>query len=158
MDQHDCHHRIAVVSGYFNPLHVGHLRMMVAARELGEHLLVLVNNDEQQLLKKGRIIVPLEDRLEIVRALSVVDVATATSDTDETVRQSLRDVRTSFPHAVLVFANGGDRSSRTAISEAEVCAELDVELAFGVGGEVKADSSSRINAAVDALAPAGDEG
>ena len=67
--------RISIVSGYFNPLHVGHLRMMAAASELGNRLVVIVNNDEQQLMKKGRIITSLEDRLEIVRALRIVDEA-----------------------------------------------------------------------------------
>ena len=148
MDQHDCDHRIAIVSGYFNPLHVGHLRMMVAARELADHLLVIVNNDEQQVAKKGRVIVPLDDRMEIVRALSVVDVAMAATDRDATVRESLRAVRTSFPAAGLVFANGGDRTTHNVV-EADVCAELAIDLAFGVGGEDKADSSSRILAALE---------
>lgn len=140
--------RASIVSGYFNPLHVGHLRMMEAARATSGHLIVIVNNDAQQMMKKGRIILPLGDRLEIVRALRVTDEAFPAIDDDATVRRTLRAVREKYPHTALVFANGGDRSSAARIAEADVCAELGIELSFGVGGEKKADSSSRIIAAL----------
>jgi glycerol-3-phosphate cytidylyltransferase/D-beta-D-heptose 7-phosphate kinase/D-beta-D-heptose 1-phosphate adenosyltransferase len=140
--------RASIVSGYFNPLHVGHLRMMEGARAVTGYLIVLVNNDEQQMMKKGRIIIPLEDRMEIVRALQVTDDTVATIDTDSTVKDSLRAVRKKYPNTELIFANGGDRSSAQHISEADVCGELGIELRFGVGGEEKADSSTRIIAAL----------
>jgi len=143
--------RASIVSGYFNPLHVGHLRMMEAARVLTGHLIVIVNNDAQQMLKKGRIILPLGDRLEIVRALRVTDEALAAVDDDATVQRTLRTIREQYPHAALVFANGGDRSSAARISEADVCGELGIELRFGVGGEEKADSSTRIVAELTEL-------
>ena len=140
--------RVSIVSGYFNPLHVGHLRMMEAARALTGYLVVIVNNDAQQMIKKGRIIVPLDDRMEVVRALRVTDDAVAAVDDDTTVKRSLRAVREKYPDAELIFANGGDRSSAAKISEADVCAELGIGLRFGIGGEEKADSSTRINAAL----------
>ena len=142
--------RIAIVSGYFNPLHVGHLRMMVAARELGDRLLVLVNNDDQQLLKKRKIIQPVEHRLEIVRALRIVDQALPTVDTDPTVIQTLGLVRAEHPLARLIFANGGDDRSRPEdVAEFATCQQLNIEFVFGVGGEDKADASSRINQLLD---------
>jgi glycerol-3-phosphate cytidylyltransferase/D-beta-D-heptose 7-phosphate kinase/D-beta-D-heptose 1-phosphate adenosyltransferase len=140
--------RASIVSGYFNPLHVGHLRMMEAARRLTGRLIVIVNNDPQQMLKKGRIIIPLDDRLEIVRALRVTDEAIASIDEDTTVKSTLRAIRKKYPEAELIFANGGDRSSVSRIAEADVCEELDIALTFGVGGEEKADSSTRIIAAM----------
>ncbi len=118
---------------------------MVSARALADRLLVLVNNDEQQLLKKGKVIQPLDHRLEIVRALRVVDEALPTIDTDATVGQTLTSVRASYPDAVLIFANGGDRSQPENVAELAICQQLDIELVFGVGGEQKADASSRIN-------------
>ena len=136
--------RASIVSGYFNPLHIGHLRMMEAARSLTGHLIVIVNNDEQQMLKKGRIIIPLSERLEIVQALRVTDEAVASIDDDPTVKRTLRAIRERYPDTELVFANGGDRSSAARISEADVCEELGISLRFGVGGEHKADSSTRI--------------
>jgi cytidyltransferase-like protein len=140
--------RASIVSGYFNPLHVGHLRMMEAASVLTGHLIVIVNNDAQQMLKKGRIILPIGDRLEIVRALRVTDEVLAAVDDDATVKRTLRAIREKYPRTALVFANGGDRSSAARIDEASVCEELEIELRFGVGGEEKADSSTRIIAAL----------
>jgi cytidyltransferase-like protein len=140
--------RISIVSGYFNPLHVGHIRMMEAAAELADRLVVIVNNDEQQMLKKGRIITSLDDRLEIVRALRIVDEAVPAIDEDATVKQTLASLRERYPSASLTFANGGDRSAASVIAEAELCEALGIGLQLGVGGTEKADSSSRINAAL----------
>jgi glycerol-3-phosphate cytidylyltransferase/D-beta-D-heptose 7-phosphate kinase/D-beta-D-heptose 1-phosphate adenosyltransferase len=140
--------RASIVSGYFNPLHVGHLRMMEAARAMTGYLIVAVNNDTQQMIKKGRVILPLEDRLEVVRGLRVTDEAMATVDDDATVNRTLRAIRDKYPDTELIFANGGDRSSAGHISEADVAAELGIGLTFGVGGEDKADSSTRIIAAL----------
>jgi cytidyltransferase-like protein len=138
---------ISIVSGYFNPLHVGHLDMMHSARALTGFLLVIVNNDAQQIGKKGKVIQEAADRLRIVRELRVTDEAIEAIDSDQTVRATLALIRERYPDARLIFANGGDRSERSAVAEAEVCEELGIELHFGVGGESKADSSSRINAA-----------
>lgn len=138
----------AIVSGYFNPLHVGHLRMMNAAREMAGHLIIIVNNDAQQRLKKGRIILPLEDRLEIVRALRVADEVVAAVDEDNSVKATLRAIRARHPNARLIFGNGGDRTDSGSINESDVAAALGIELRFGVGGEEKADSSTRIVAAL----------
>ena len=140
--------RISIVSGYFNPLHVGHIRMMEAAAEMADHLIVIVNNDDQQTMKKGRIITPLDDRLEIVRALRIVDEAVPAIDEDATVKQTLASIRERYPSASLTFANGGDRSTTSVVAEAEVCEALGISLRLGVGGTEKADSSSRINAAL----------
>jgi cytidyltransferase-like protein len=84
---------VSIVSGYFNPLHVGHLDMMEAARSLTGYLVVIVNNDTQQVLKKGKVIQPLDHRLRIVEALRVADDAIASTDQDGTVKQSLAIVR-----------------------------------------------------------------
>src|SRR5690606_1783673 len=85
--------RAAIVSGYFNPLHIGHLEMMEAARDIGGYLVVIVNNDAQQEMKKGKVIFDEEIRLRIVRALRVVDEALIAVDSDGTVAESLRKVR-----------------------------------------------------------------
>lgn len=140
--------RISIVSGYFNPIHVGHIRMMEAAAEMADHLIVIVNNDDQQVMKKGRIITPLDDRLEIVRALRIVDEAVPAIDGDATVKQTLASIRERYPSASLTFANGGDRSTTSVVAEAGVCEALGIGLRLGIGGTEKADSSSRINAAL----------
>jgi glycerol-3-phosphate cytidylyltransferase/D-beta-D-heptose 7-phosphate kinase/D-beta-D-heptose 1-phosphate adenosyltransferase len=140
--------RIAVVSGYFNPIHIGHLRMIQAARELAPYVVVIVNNDRQQLLKKGRILMTEDDRLAIVAELRSVDEAFVAVDDDATVVASLRRVRERYPDAELLFCNGGDRDpdqDAVPTGEARLADEIGLQLVYGVGGEHKADSSSRIN-------------
>ena len=139
--------RAAIVSGYFNPLHLGHLQMMEAAHDLGDgYLIVIVNNDAQQEMKKGKVIFDEATRLRLVRALRVVDDAFVAVDTDGSVTESLRAVRAAYPSTDLVFCNGGDRRDPNAMptTESAVCAELGIEMAFGVGGDDKTDSSTRV--------------
>ena len=138
--------RIAIVSGYFNPIHIGHLQMIRAARALAPHLVVIVNNDRQQLLKKGRILMTEDDRLAIVAELRSVDEAFVAVDADGTVVDSLRRVRELHPEAELLFCNGGDRSpTGDPAPEAVLTEEIGLQMVYGVGGQDKADSSTRIN-------------
>ena len=139
---------VAVVSGYFNPIHVGHLRMIRAAKQLADILVVIVNNDKQQVLKKGKVIIPEQDRVEIVDSIKYVDRTVLSIDTDGSVRATLASLRKEYPDESLIFANGGDRRSAGSISEAEVCQDLGIKIEFGVGGHDKADASSRINEAL----------
>jgi len=129
--------RIVAVSGGFDPLHVGHVRMIQAASGLGTKLVVIVNGDEFLMRKKGYVFMPLSERMEIIRALRGVDEVVAAIDTDQTVCQTLRMVK---PH---VFANGGDRKDAAGIPEADVCRELGIEMVFNVGGG-KVQSSSEL--------------
>ncbi len=143
--------RAAVVSGYFNPLHVGHLDMMEAARGLADALVVIVNNDAQQVLKKGKVITSETDRLRVVQALRVADSALVAVDDDGSVAASLEVVHAAYPGIELVFCNGGDRSpdgDAVPSGEVAVCERLGIEMVWGAGGETKADSSSRINDAL----------
>ncbi len=127
--------RIVAVSGGFDPLHVGHLRMIQAAKRLGTRLVVIVNGDEFLLRKKGYVFMPLDERIEILRALRDVDDVVVAVDRDQTVSETLLLVK---PH---VFANGGDRRVEAEIPEARICSELGIEMVFNVGGD-KVQSSS----------------
>lgn len=137
----------AIVSGYFSPLHVGHLDMIEAAATIGDKLFVIVNNNEQQLLKKGKVIIDQDDRLRLVRALREVDDAIIAVDDDRTVSASLQALAERYPDHELVFANGGDRKPEF-VPESEVCERYGIRMEFGVGGHDKADSSTRINMAL----------
>ena len=134
-----------VVSGYFSPIHVGHLDLIDDAASRGDDVIVIVNNNAQQEMKKGKVIIDEADRLRIVRALRAVDHAFVAIDDDRTVRASLRKVASDFPDHRIIFGNGGDRDSDVVVPEAEVCQELGIEMVFNMGGTEKADSSSRIN-------------
>lgn len=133
-----------IVSGYFSPLHVGHLDMIEAAAGLGDRLIVIVNNNDQQVAKKGKLIIDEQDRLRLVRALRLVNDAFIAVDQDRTVSESIRLAATKYPDHRLIFANGGDRKPEF-VPESTVCLECGVEMVFGVGGDEKVDSSSRIN-------------
>ncbi len=139
-----------IVSGYFNPLHGGHLDMIEAAAKLGEYLIVIVNNDKQQLLKKGKIILDEKNRLRLMRALKGVDQVVLSIDNDPPVIKTLEMIATQHPGDELIFANGGDRSSVAEVPETDVCNRYNIEMVFGVGGNFKTDSSTRINLATGA--------
>jgi cytidyltransferase-like protein len=136
--------RFAIVSGYFNPLHIGHLCLMENAARQGGGLLVIVNNDEQQIRKKGRIVMNENDRARLVGALRVVDETRVAIDDDATVNATIRQIRADYPDAEIIFCNGGDRSSAAATPETIAAQECGIAIHYGVGGEDKADASSRI--------------
>lgn len=140
--------KVIIESGFFNPLHGGHLDMIEAGAKMGDKLIVIVNNDEQQILKKGKVILTAENRARLIGALRDVDEVMISIDNDPTVLKSLEAVALAHPDDELVFANGGDRDSEKAIPEGEVCRKYNIEMVFGVGGNEKADSSTRINQAM----------
>ena len=136
---------VVVVSGYFNPIHIGHIRMLEAAKEMGDRLIVIVNNDRQQLLKKGKVIMSEEERLEVVGAVRYVDEALIALDDDPSIVRTLDQVARDHQGERLIFANGGDRQSAEDVPETEVCERYGIEMRFGVGGFDKLNSSSNIN-------------
>ncbi len=122
--------------------------MIEAAAELGDRLIVIVNNDVQQVLKKDKIILNENNRMRLMRALKYVDEVILSIDQDPSQIQTLELVAGQYPNDELIFANGGDRDSENAIPETEVCKAHNIRLVFGVGGSEKADSSTRINQAL----------
>lgn len=140
--------KLVIVSGFFNPLHGGHLDMIEAAAKLGDRLLVVVNNDVQQMLKKDKIILPQENRYRLMTALRGVDEVMLAVDQDPPVIETLRIIANTHPYDELIFANDGDRSAPENVPEKEVCEEFGIKMVYGVGGENKADSSTRINQAL----------
>jgi cytidyltransferase-like protein len=144
------------VSGYFSPLHEGHLDLFEAARFRSEYLIVIVNNDRQQVLKKGRVIQPEGSRMRIVSALRVVDATYLAVDDGPGIDGTLDVVRRDYPNTDLEFCNGGDRRDISTLPPEEVAsAERNkITLLYGVGGTDKADSSSRIIAAMEAASAA----
>jgi glycerol-3-phosphate cytidylyltransferase/D-beta-D-heptose 7-phosphate kinase/D-beta-D-heptose 1-phosphate adenosyltransferase len=140
--------KIQIVSGFFNPLHGGHLDMIEAAAQLGDKLIVIVNNDVQQMMKKDKVILNEQNRARLLGALRAVDEVVIAIDEDPTVIRTLQYIAEKYPNDELAFSNGGDRDSEKAIPEGEVCHRYNIQLLFGVGGAEKADSSTRINQAL----------
>ena len=122
------------VSGYFDPIHVGHLEYLKMAKSLGDILIVIVNNNSQCVLKKGKFFMDEKDRLEIVKAIKYVDEVFLSVDEDRTVCKSLELIRPN------IFANGGDRST-DEVPETLVCKKYDIEMVDGLGEKIRSSSS-----------------
>ena len=136
---------LVIISGYFSPLHCGHLDMIEAGAAMGDKLAVIVNNNNQQVLKKGKLIIDEADRLRIVEALRDVDLAMVSIDDDATVGASIEHLAKAHPDHRIIFGNGGDRDSGAVVPESGVCDQYGIEMVFDLGGSEKRDSSSRIN-------------
>jgi D-beta-D-heptose 7-phosphate kinase/D-beta-D-heptose 1-phosphate adenosyltransferase len=131
---------IVVVSGGFDPIHSGHIKLIKQARLLGDMLIVGINSDEWLARKKGRAFMPWQERLCVLNNISSVDEVYTFDDEDGTACHLLRQVRAHYPDVKIIFANGGDRTQDN-IPEMSVDG---IEFAFGVGGEDKVNSSSWI--------------
>lgn len=125
--------RIVCVSGYFNPLHAGHIEYFEKSKALGDKLIVIVNNDKQSFLKKGSSFMPENERLTIIRSLRIVDFAILSIDEDRTVCKTLESVR---PH---IFSNGGDQTN-DSIPEGPVCEKLGIQMIDGLGDKIQSSS------------------
>jgi len=123
------------VSGYFNPMHVGHLEMMEKAKKLGDRLVVIVNNDYQVKLK-GRVpFLNQKDRMKIVSAIKWVDKVFLSIDRDSSVSKSLAKVKPD------IFAKGGDRKhGNIPTSETDICRKLNIRRVDGLGKKIRSSS------------------
>ena len=126
---------VVAVSGYFDPIHVGHLEYLKLAKQLGDKLVVIVNNDKQTILKKGKSFMNEKDRMEIVSALQCVDEVFLSIDDDKSVCKSLEFLKPS------IFANGGDRSL-SEIPETAIIDKYSIKMVDGLGNKIR--SSSKI--------------
>ncbi|OGY47853.1 MAG: glycerol-3-phosphate cytidylyltransferase, partial [Candidatus Buchananbacteria bacterium RIFCSPHIGHO2_02_FULL_38_8] len=99
--------KIIIASGYFNPVHIGHIKLLKAAKKLGDFLVVVVNNDKQQMLKKGKIIMDENERMEIIKAIRYVDEVFLSIDEDKTQCKTLETLAEKYKDDKLIFANGG---------------------------------------------------
>ena len=121
------------VSGYFDPIHVGHLEYFNLAKELGDKLIVIVNNNHQCVLKKGKPFMDEADRVEIVKALEIVDEVFLSIDEDKGVCASLDAVKPD------IFANGGDRHVGE-VPESAICKKHGIKMADGLGQKIRSSS------------------
>jgi len=132
---------IVAVSGGMDPVHVGHIRLFKAAKKLGDKLIVILNNDNWLLLKKGYIFMPEKERKEILESIKWVDKVILTSHVKNTKDVSVcRELEKIKPD---IFANGGDRNpKKDPVPEVTVCRKIGCKMVYNVGRGGKIQSSS----------------
>ena len=125
--------KVVAISGYFDPIHIGHLEYINMAKKLGDKLVVIVNNNYQCELKKGKPFMDEKDRLTIVSNLKNVDEVFLSVDKDKTVCASLEKIKPD------IFANGGDRKNYE-IPESVICKKYDIKIIDGLGDKIRSSS------------------
>ena len=157
---------IIVLSGGFDPVHKGHLRMFREASNLGHQVIVGLNSDDWLTRKKGKPFMNFEERKEILEGFRYVNQVLPFDDSDDTASDLIRRVHTIYDseshdhnyadldhqgmidYYKIYFANGGDRTSKN-VPEMSVCKELDVTMLWGIGGGKIQSSSWLINGGKD---------
>jgi cytidyltransferase-like protein len=136
--------RVVIISGFFNPLHIGHIDYISSARNLGDFLIVIVNSDEQVKIKGSVPFMNQDDRLRIIRNIKGVDRSVIAIDKDgsvcQTIREEFKRLRNDPFFEDMIFANGGDRKEG-GVPEDILENELGIRMIYNVGGE-KVQSSS----------------
>lgn len=131
--------KIIVISGGFDPIHSGHISYIKSAKNIGDHLIVALNSDEWLIKKKKKVFMNYEERKDILNNIKYVDeVISFKDDKNGSCIDGLEKIKRKYPRDDIIFCNGGDRTKKN-IPEMVV---NDVEFKFGVGGDVKKNSSS----------------
>ena len=132
--------RAIIVSGYFNPLHKGHLEYFKFAKQTGDLLFVIINNDLQRKMKGSKEFMDETERAEIISSLRLVDKVYLSIDQDTSVSKTIEKIylenKNNFK---LFFANGGDQNNNK-IPEKDICLELGVELIDNLGEKIQSSS------------------
>lgn len=138
--------KIAIVSGGFDPIHIGHIELIKRAREISDGIVVILNTDQFLTTKKGKPFMPFFERKIILESIKYVDLVVKCVDEDQTVCQTLRGLAScrtlinNKPYETLMFCNGGDRTSGLNTPEHQVCEELGIESVYGLGDKIQSSS------------------
>jgi|TARA_Y100000310_G_C20580600_1_gene762767 D-beta-D-heptose 7-phosphate kinase/D-beta-D-heptose 1-phosphate adenosyltransferase len=132
--------KIIINSGYFDPLHIGHLECMELSKKLGDKLVIILNNDFQCELKKGKTFMPQDERKKILEALKPVDEVFVSIDKNKSVCESIKTVAKKYKGHEIIFAKGGDRFSNE-IPEAKVCKEFKIKIVDNLGKKIQSSSN-----------------
>ena len=134
--------KLAIVSGGFDPVHVGHLELFEKAKDMADDLFVIVNDDSFLERKKGKPFMTLEDRIKIVESFKPVTLAVESVDEDDSVCKTLEWIRALYKHKYkhMMFCNGGDRKNKKVTPEHKRCEQIGIKLVYGLGEKIQSSS------------------
>ena len=130
---------LVIASGYFNPLHKGHIEYLKRSKELGDSLIVIINNDMQVGLKGSKVFQDELERKAIIDELKCVNYSLISIDDDRSVKRSIDFIHKFIKADKYLFTNGGDQFGHT-ILEKDICNELGIELIDGLGDKIQSSS------------------
>jgi len=132
---------LVIASGYFNPVHKGHIEYLTKSKELGDRLFVIVNNDLQRELKGSKEFMSEDERKFVVESLKPVDWAVVSIDKNRLVDKSVEMIHTLYKDEFenFIFTNGGDQTEQT-IGEKLICQKLNIKMVFGLGHKIQSSS------------------
>tara|TARA_Y100000816_G_C25551487_1_gene298511 strand:- start:66 stop:500 length:435 start_codon:yes stop_codon:yes gene_type:complete len=132
--------KAVLVSGYFNPLHKGHIEYFKLARQKGDLLFVIVNNDHQRKIKGSKEFMLEEERVLILEELKIVDEVFLSIDKDMSVSNSIEKIYKKYLNSYdFIFANGGDQTIES-IPETDICKRLKIKMIDGLGNKIQSSS------------------
>tara|TARA_B100000287_G_scaffold433680_1_gene495991 strand:- start:487 stop:957 length:471 start_codon:yes stop_codon:yes gene_type:complete len=134
--------RLSIVSGGFDPVHVGHLELFERAKSMADKLYVIVNSDQFLKSKKGKPFMKFKERCTIIEALKPVDRVIGSVDVDNTVCKTLEWVHRMYKgkYSEIAFCNGGDRTIDAEKPEHKICLDLGIEPIYGLGDKIQSSS------------------
>ncbi len=131
--------RIIIASGYFDPIHVGHIEYLRLAKEQGGKLVVILNSDNQCILKKGKPFMDQKEKVEILNSMKFVDEVFISIDEDKSVCKSIEAIAKKYHRREIIFAKGGDRFGYE-VPEAKICRELNIRIVDNLGKKIQSSS------------------
>lgn len=130
---------VTIISGYFDPLHIGHLDYINKAVELKNlPLIVIINNDYQAEKKKGKAFMKDTERMKIVQSIKGVNEAVMSIDYDKSVSKTINRIRDRYKGFDIIFANGGDQKEKCL--EEDMCNKLGIKVVYGLGNKIQSSS------------------
>ena len=132
--------KVCIISGGFDPIHVGHIELIKQAAAIGDQLLVILNTDEFLTNKKRKPFMKFEERKTIVESIKGVDLVIKSIAKDQTVCETLKKLNELKDEEDLVFCNGGDRTNGTNTPEHKLCEELEIDTIYGLGEKIQSSS------------------
>ena len=134
--------KLSIVSGGFDPVHVGHIELFERAKDMADDLCVIVNDDSFLERKKGRPFMPLNERVKIIESLKPVTMAVESSDEDDTVCNTLTWIRALYKskYKHMMFCNGGDRTGKGETPEHVACEQIGIKPVYGLGKKIQSSS------------------